>query len=141
MDRPRYRPTKSELILLHTTASEVIDAMNHHEAFEEYNLESCRQIRIGFLRIPEHSIWGLCSYSRDFSSEKNPCDNVWRILIHPELLTDEMQLKLTLFHEMIHALLGPNERHGSMFQYLESFGHDLFETVQANKYLCRKFQT
>jgi hypothetical protein len=63
----------------------------------------------------------MCSYARDQNGGRYAGDRTWRILINRTLLSrHDDELRKTLYHEFLHAILGSDEGHGPTFQRYEA---------------------
>ena len=120
-DRPRIIGSLRERVKLHAKAQEVLDIMGESGHFDEDDITSLEHVILGFLREPATKLWGLCSYSRDHRRARHAGDRTWRILINRTLLSrHDDQLRKTLYHEFLHAILGSDEGHGPTFQRYEA---------------------
>ena len=120
-DRPRIIGSLRERVKLHAKAQEVLDIMGKSGYFDEDDIASLEHVILGFLREPVTRLWGLCSYSRNQEGARHAGDRTWRILINRILLSrQDDELRKTLYHEFLHAILGSDEGHGPTFQRYES---------------------
>ena len=120
-DRPRIIGSLRERIKLHAKAQEVLDIMRDSGYFDVDDIVSLEHVILGFLREPVTRLWGLCSYSRNQESARHAGDRTWRILINRSLLSrQDDELRKTLYHEFLHAILGSDEGHGPAFQRYEA---------------------
>ena len=120
-DRPRTIGTLRERIRLHAEAQDVLDVMTRSGRFDSEDLRSLEHVILGFLREPAPAIWGSCSYARNRRSARNAGERTWRVLINRTLLQrSDDELRKTLYHEFLHAILGSDEGHGPNFQRLEA---------------------
>jgi hypothetical protein len=120
-DRPRIIGSLRERIKLHAKAQEVLNIMGESGCFDENDIASLEHVILGFLREPVTKLWGLCSYSRNREGARHAGDRTWRILINRILLSrQDDELRKTLYHEFLHAILGPDEGHGPTFQRYEA---------------------
>ena len=89
--------------------------------FSDEDLDSLQTAILGFVREPEPRILGFCSYSRDHRKATNAGGRTWRILVKRSMIHDnDGELELTLYHEFLHSIFGPDEGHGQTFQEHEA---------------------
>ena len=121
-DRARVIGTLNERIKLHESAQLVLKRMMNSGLFSNEDLDSLQTAILGFLREPEPRILGICSYSRNHRQAKNAGERTWRILVKRSMIHDnDGELEATLYHEFLHAILGSDEGHGSVFQKYEAY--------------------
>ena len=119
--RTRIIGSLRERVKLHVKAQEVLDIMGESGHFDEDDVDSLEHVILGFLREPATKLWGFCSYSRDHRQARYAGDRTWRILINRALLNrHDDELRKTLYHEFLHAILGSDEGHGPTFQRYEA---------------------
>lgn len=120
-DRPRIIGSLRERVKLHAKAQEVWDLMGESGHFDDGDVASLEHVILGFLREPATKLWGMCSYARDQNGGRYAGDRTWRILINRTLLSrQDDELRKTLYHEFLHAILGSKEGHGPTFQRYEA---------------------
>ena len=120
-DRDRVIGTLNERIRLHESAQLVLKRMMNSRLFSGEDLDSLQTAILGFLREPEPRILGSCSYSKNHRQAKNAGERTWRILVKRSMIhDDDGELEATLYHEFLHAILGSDEGHGSVFQKYEA---------------------
>ena len=120
-DRPRIIGSLRERVKLHAKAQEVLDIMGESGHFDQDDIASLEHVILGFLREPVTRLWGLCSYARGHENARLAGERTWRILINRTLLGhQDDELRKTLYHEFLHAILGSNEGHGPTFQRYEA---------------------
>ena len=121
-DRKRVIGTLEERIKLHQAAGDVLEKMGVSGIFSEEDIVSLQTAILGFLREPEPRLLGICSYSRNHRKATNAGERTWRILVKRSMIHDnDGELEATLYHEFLHAILGSDEGHGSVFQKYEAF--------------------
>jgi len=122
-ERERNIGTFQERIVLLTAAQEVLEAMKESGHFEGVDLDSLSTTIVGFLRGSSSCLLGVCSYARGKGKRDNvrPGERAWRILVNQQLIRQNNgQLEATIYHEYLHAILGSEEGHGSVFQAYEA---------------------
>jgi hypothetical protein len=135
-DRPRIIGSISERLLLHQIAQEVLNNMEKLHPELVVDTEALQHIRLGFLREPCSNLLGYCSYSDNNRSrprtEYTERHRVHRILISRKHMNEDLEdAVVTMHHEFLHAILGGNEGHGSVFQKHEPRIHSsLFQIIQ-----------
>ena len=101
----------------------MLDAMTRSGRFDSEDVRSLEHVILGFLREPAPALWGSCSYARNHRSARNAGERTWRVLINRSLLQrSDDELRKTLYHEFLHAILGSDEGHGPNFQGLKRCG-------------------
>jgi len=121
--RDRNIGTFQERIVLLAAAQNVLEDMKESGHFEEVDLDSLSTTIVGFLRGSSSSLLGVCSYARGKGKRDNirPGERAWRILVNKQLVhQNNGQLEATIYHEYLHAILGSEEAHGSVFQAYEA---------------------
>ena len=104
-------------------AQNVLGDMKESGHFEEVDLDSLLTTIVGFLRGSSSRLLGVCSYARGKGKRDNvrPGERAWRILVNKQLVhQNNGQLEATIYHEYLHAILGSEEGHGSVFQAYEA---------------------
>ena len=121
--RVRNIGTFRERAILNTAAADVLEQMQTSGHFDDVDLDGLSNTVIGFLREGSSCLLGRCSFARTKGQRpsKQPGQRTWRILVNRQLIRQQNGvLEAILYHEFLHAVLGSDEQHGSMFQSFEA---------------------